>query len=99
MAHNIKKWRPVAREPVTKSGTKVSSLSHGIEFRNTGEVMAIINGFWKLKPDEPKFFGLEVSLDVILEEEFYIEFDKSEAGIKRVEIAEIIVKNFNYDCI
>lgn len=92
------KWRTMARNPIdedTKAPLKVKS--HGIEFRNVGEVEAKINNFWDLKPHgEPKFFGYD-NLDFILEDEFEITFKKGVTGVKCVQIAEIVVKNFDYN--
>ena len=88
----------MARNPIdedTQEPLKVKC--HGIEFRNVGEVEAKINDFWDLKPNgEPKFFGYDNPLWV-LEDEFKITFKKGQTGVKCVQIAEIVVKNFDYN--
>lgn len=87
----------MARNPIDEDTTALKVKCHGIEFRNVGEVEAKINDFWDLKPNgEPKFFGYDNPLWV-LEDEFKITFKKGVTGVKCVQIAEIVVKNFNYN--
>lgn len=94
-----KKWFPKGRNPMTGDNTRIEVKSHGVEFRNIGDVECMINEFWTLKPNgEPKYFGWD-SLEMVLEGEFRFKFKEGVQGVKRVEVAEMIVYDFDYDCI
>ena len=82
------------REPIFEN-SYVQGVRNSIEFQNTGDTTAIINGNWTLLPGGSKKFDSSNEVDVN-HDRFTIYFPSDPfnlAGLNRLEVCEIILSD------